>query len=178
MWVPSLLIITPTSPLPTGLVFSAFMLAMTFGGMLFSMLLPLVPGGPEVLCVAVYAISAAAMMVPVLKFEFWWVLGSFMVLEAMVGMFNSCGATLRSKYFPEKMQSSIMSVFRVPLNVLVVVGTKLTDKANSVESLQYVFAILVCMHIVAGLFQIGLMLTGEKHEFIDQEIVDEKEKKE
>jgi hypothetical protein len=58
MWVPSLILISPTSPLPTGLVFSTFMLAMTIGGMLFSYVLPFVPGGPEVLCIAVYIISA------------------------------------------------------------------------------------------------------------------------
>ena len=33
MWVPSMLFVTD-GPLPTGLVFSAFMLAMTIGGML------------------------------------------------------------------------------------------------------------------------------------------------
>ena len=33
--------------LPTGLVFSSFMLSMTFGGMLFSLLLPIFPGGAE-----------------------------------------------------------------------------------------------------------------------------------
>ena len=59
MWVPSLLLISPTSPLPTGLVFSAFMLAMTLGGMLFSLILPVVPGGSATLCVLVYLISAA-----------------------------------------------------------------------------------------------------------------------
>ena len=45
----------------------------------------------------VYAVSAGAMLVPVFYFDFWSVLLSFLVLEAMVGMFNSCGATLRSR---------------------------------------------------------------------------------
>jgi hypothetical protein len=99
------------------------------------------------------------MAVPVFKFEFWWVLSSFLVLEAMVGMFNSCGATLRSKYFPEAMQSSIMTVFRLPLNVLVVLGTRLTDKAGDIPSLQYVFFVVVGMHVVASVLQVGLMLS-------------------
>ena len=61
MWVPSLLLLTPSAPLPTGLLFSAFMLAMTLGGMLSSSALALLPSrtGPEVLCVAIYAVSAA-----------------------------------------------------------------------------------------------------------------------
>ena len=47
MWVPSLIKVNGTTSLPTGLVFSSFMLAMTFGGMLFSLLLPVFPGGAE-----------------------------------------------------------------------------------------------------------------------------------
>lgn len=110
------------------------------------------------LCVFVYIVAAVAMLVPVFMFEFWWVFSSFLVLEAMVGMFNSCGATLRSRYYPEGLQSSIMSVFRLPLNLLVVVGTKLTDKADDIPSLQTVFGVLACMHIVAMVLQIGLQV--------------------
>ena len=47
MWVPSLLFVTD-GPLPTGLVFSAFMLALTIGGMLFGLLLPVFPAEAEV----------------------------------------------------------------------------------------------------------------------------------
>ena len=98
------------------------------------------------------------MLVPVFMFEFWWVFSAFLVLEAMVGMFNSCGATLRSRYYPEGMQSSIMSVFRLPLNLLVVVGTKLTDKADDIPSLQMVFGTLAVMHLVAMGLQVLLQV--------------------
>ena len=54
------------------------------------------------------------------------------------------------------MQSSIMSVFRLPLNLLVVVGTKLTDSANDVPSLQGVYLVIVGMHAIAMLIQILL----------------------
>lgn len=97
------------------------------------------------------------MAVPVLKFEFWWVMGSFLVLEAMVGMFNGCGATMRSKYFPESMQSSIMSVFRLPLNVLVVAGTKLTDHASDIAALQKVYSVVLAVHVMAFGCQLCLM---------------------
>lgn len=42
MWVPTLLAVNPypSEGLPTGLVFSAFMLSMTLGGMLFGLLCP------------------------------------------------------------------------------------------------------------------------------------------
>lgn len=160
MWVPSLLAVSSSvgGSIPTGLVFSAFMLAMTLGGMLFGLLLPVFPGGAEGLCVLVYLVAALAMAVPLWHFEFWYVMVAFLVLEAMVGMFNSCGATLRSRYYPEGLQSSVMSVFRLPLNVLVVVGTRLTDTANEIASLQFVFGVVVVMHLVAMLLQLVLLL--------------------
>jgi hypothetical protein len=81
------------------------MLAMTIGGMASSILLPVFPGGAEGMCIFVYAVAAISMAVPIFKFEFWWILIAFLVLEAMVGMFNSCGATLRSRYYPEVLLS-------------------------------------------------------------------------
>lgn len=158
MWVPALLQVSQGAQLPTGLVFSCFMLSMTLGGMLFGLALPWVPA--ETLSIFLYLTAAAAMAVPIVKFEFWWIFVAFLVIEAMVGMFGSCGATLRSKYYPESMQSSIMTVFRLPLNVLVVVGTKLTDTANDVSSLQLVFGVVVGMHLVAFLLQLVLYFHG------------------
>ena len=103
------------------------------------------------------------MLVPVLVFEFWWVLGAFLVLEAMVGVFSACGATLRSKYFPDAIQSSVMTVFRLPLNLLVVLGTRLTDKAGDAASLQFVFFVVVGMHCVAMLLQLVLLTSYSTH---------------
>ena len=155
MWVPSMLhVMGDRGSLPTGLVFASFMLSMSIGGMLFGLLLPIVPGGVETLCILVYLLSAMAMMVPIYKFEFWWVYISFLVLEGMVGMFNSCGATLRSRYYPEHLQSTIMSIFRLPLNLLVVLGTLLTSNANNIIELQDVFKVLVGIHCVAMLLQV------------------------
>lgn len=144
--------------LPTGLVFSAFMLSMTAGGMLFGLLLPIFPGGAVALCALVFACSACAMLVPIFCFEFWWVFSAFLVLEFMLGMFNSCGATLRSIYFPEGLQSSIMSIFRLPLNLLVVLGTLLTNSANGIDSLRTVFCVVVGMHVTAFVLQLCITM--------------------
>lgn len=164
MWVPSLLAANAatggsSSSLPTGLVFSSFMLAMTLGGMLFGLLLPLFPGGAEGLCLFVYVTAAASMLIPCLVFDFWSILVAFLILESMLGMFNSCGATLRSQYYPEQIQSSVMSVFRLPLNLLVVCGTLLTNQARDVPALQQVFGVVVGMLVVASLLQVLLLLS-------------------
>ena len=164
LWVPTLLIVgTPSGKLPTGLVFSCFMLAMTIGGKLFTLLLPIFPGEAEGLCTLVYVLAGMAMVVPVFKFEFWPIFLSFLVLEGSLGIFNSCGGTLRSRYFPGAMQSSIMSVFRLPLNLLVVAGTKLSSVAsNNIFDLKFVFMVIVGMHCTALMFHCLMMFSGDK----------------
>lgn len=162
LWVPSLMTLHE-GQLHTGLIFSTFMLAMTFGGMLFALVLPIFPGGAEGLCCMVFFLAAGAMAMPVYWFEFWPVLISFLVLECMVGMFNSCGATLRSKYYPEQLQSSVTSVFRLPLNMLVVVGTLLSDAAKTSSDLQVVFTIIAVVLLGASMLQMGLcMITSRQ----------------
>lgn len=159
MWVPTLLQLIEGvhDTLPTGLVFSAFMLSMSAGGLLFTLLNPIIPGGSTIICSFVYILSALAMYVPIYHFEFWIVFISFLLLESMLGMFNSCGATLRSIYYPEHIQSSIMSIFRFPLNILVVFGTLLTNNASNRSEIQQVYHYVAMMHLVAFLLQICLI---------------------
>ena len=163
MWVPSLMFANQGS-IPTGLVFSAFMLSMTFGGMIFSLLLPIFPYESEGLSIFIYLLSAIAMFIPIYSFQFESILFSFIILEAMVGMFNSCSGLLRSRYYPEGIQSSLMSLFRFPLNLLVVIGTNLANQANDVPSLTFVFKIIVGMHVIAMGLQISLLFVSQQQE--------------
>lgn len=158
MWVPTLLQLIEGvhDTLPTGLVFSAFMLSMSAGGLLYTLLHPIIPGGSTTICSLVYILSAMAMYAPIYHFEFWIVFTSFLILESMLGMFNSCGATLRSIYYPEHIQSSIMSIFRFPLNILVVIGTLLTNNASNRYEIQQVYHYVVVMHFIAFLLQLCL----------------------
>ena len=57
-----------------------------------------------------------------------------------------------------------MSVFRLPLNLLVVIGTKLTDKADDIPSLQMVFGTLAFMHFVATVLQVALQVFRSKED--------------
>lgn len=158
LWVPTLQALI-TGPLHTGLVFSAFMLAMTLGGLLSSLLLPLCSSdGVSTLCTLVFFVAAGAMAMPLIAYDFWSVLLAFLLLETMVGMFNSLGGMLRSKFYPEHLQSSVMSVFRLPLNILVVVGTRLADQANDESSRKQVFGIMVIVLTISAIMQLALML--------------------
>ncbi|CAD7934861.1 unnamed protein product [Amoebophrya sp. A25] len=156
MWVPNMQLVAGTKAIPYGLIFSCFMLSMTLGGALSGLLLPFFGG--HGMCLVAYALSACAMATPIFFFDFWPVFIAFLSLECFLGIFNAGGGLLRSEYYPEDMQASLMNVFRIPLNCLVVLGTKLTSWSGAdVPSLQNVFAVVVSMHLIALGFQFALI---------------------
>mmetsp|Transcript_27907 Transcript_27907/g.64849 ORF Transcript_27907/g.64849 Transcript_27907/m.64849 type:complete len:454 (-) Transcript_27907:99-1460(-) len=125
MWVPTMLGVLQGSPLPTGLVFSILMCSISLGGLLFASLNSAI--GVEYGTLLVFLSGALALSIPVFLTTLTPVLGSFIVFETCVGAFFPCAAYLRSKVIPNDVQGTVMNIFRVPLNILVVVGTKLTD---------------------------------------------------
>merc|ERR1740121_3320332 len=129
---------------------------MTLGGALSGLLIPYLGG--HGMCVLAYIGAALAMATPIFLYEFWPVFVCFLSLECFLGMFNAGGGVLRSEYYPDDMQASLMNVFRIPLNLLVVLGTKLTSWSGAdVPSLQKVFGVVVSMHLAALGFQLALM---------------------
>jgi len=141
MWVPTLLSCEPPGGLPTGCVFSALMIAITIGGILFPLLdlsvSRIVPKSKssEMTATLTYALAGLSMTIPAICLAlttsstmcFERVLGSFVIIEICVGLFNPIAGTLRSKYVPDALQGGILNIFRLPLNVLVVAGTYATD---------------------------------------------------
>lgn len=157
LWVPTLQSLGD-GPLHPGLIFSAFMLSMTLGGMVSSILLPLFGDNAAALCSVVFFVAALSMAMPLIAYDFPSVLFAFLCLEMMVGIFNSCGGMLRSKYYPEHLQSSVMSVFRVPLNILVVIGTTAADFAYDDASRRMVFGGIVAVLALATCMQFAVTL--------------------
>lgn len=144
VWVPTLQAIAPGGALPTGLVFSSFMAAITLGGALVA------PAqrafGAHATTAAVLALAAAANAVPaLLPGAFGAVLCAMLAFEGCVGASNGCAGTLRSAVLPGDCHATLMNLFRVPLNALVVTGTKLAD----VYPPSTVFAVCAAWHLVS-----------------------------
>ncbi|CAM9200633.1 unnamed protein product [Chrysoparadoxa australica] len=147
MWVPMMLKVAPDGILPTGLVFSSFMVCVTLGGIVFSIMLRYVE--VEVGSFLVFVVAAMAMAVPIFMQDFYAVLGSFLAIETCVGAFYACSGLMRSKYLPDALQSSIMNLFRLPLNVFVVVGTRMSESASP----EMVFTAVSVWFAVAAILQ-------------------------
>lgn len=153
MWVPTMLGVLQGSPLPTGLVFAALTVCISLGGLLFSPSLLLSLASAEKIAVGIFLVGAASLTVPVLNSDLVSVLGSFCVFETCVGAFFPCAGLLRSKVIPDAQQGSVMNIFRVPLNILVVVGTKLTDLYPAGQ----VFSIVVSWLLLGALLQVAFV---------------------
>jgi hypothetical protein len=70
------------------------------------------------------------------QLEFSRVLAGFVLFEVCVGAFTPCCAALRGRYFASEGLSTTLGNFRLPTNVLVVLGTGAERYATS-EQLFY-----------------------------------------
>lgn len=166
MWVPTLLSIDPPGGVPTGCVFSAMMMAITIGGMLypplqtfFSTFVVSKRLAPELCASFVYFLAAASMAIPATllsessKASFGTIIASFMVVECCVGLFMPVAGTLRSKYVPDALQGVILNIFRLPLNFVVVSGTYAAD----VMEASVVFKLVSGCFLAAAALQASMM---------------------
>lgn len=119
-WPPALMGVLAEQQVPFGKVFSCLMAACMIGSSLFGPLIRIqsvekVTGG----MLAVAALSMALATVRTTSLA--GVVASFLAFEACVGLYFPAIGTLRSKYLPDSHRSVLMSMFRVPLNVIVAV---------------------------------------------------------
>ena len=171
MWVPTLLSMNPPGGVPTGCVFSALMMAITIGGIVFQPLehffatkITTKAKAPELSAVFSYIMASLSMSVPAIclccgaaNVCFERVLASFLVIEFCVGLSSPIAGILRSKYVPDAYQGAIMNIFRLPLNVVVVSGTHATDVLEQYQ----VFGIVSGLFLAAAALQATLAMDGE-----------------
>jgi MFS family permease len=173
MWVPTLLQLDPPGGVPTGCVFSALMMSITMGGLVFPPLQHFVAtltGSTAVATEAsaslVYLLSSISMAIPALCLSSPNVPGgclvrvivSFVVVEFCVGLFMPVAGTLRSKYVPDALQGGILNIFRLPLNTIVVAGTFATDVMEPAR----VYMLVSCCFFLAAVIQASMIPTARK----------------
>ncbi|KAF7336264.1 DUF791-domain-containing protein [Mycena venus] len=126
LWVPSLQEFSLMGLLPLGYIFSSFMLSMMLGSILYTYLSSASTETSLLthakLSSAVCALSALALAVSVSqpdeRLRFW----AFCVFEACVGLYYPVQGMLRSTLIANEHRATLSSLFRVPLNVFVVVS--------------------------------------------------------
>jgi len=105
--------------IPHGLIFSLFMCCKMAGSQLFVLVLRYGVNAAHILC-AVFIASVLCFMVPLLTSSYVATLLAFSVYELGLGLYWPAIAILRAELVPDDIRSTVASLFRVPLNVLVV----------------------------------------------------------
>ncbi|KAJ7635045.1 hypothetical protein FB45DRAFT_830610 [Roridomyces roridus] len=126
LWVPSLQEVAGTDLLPLGYIFSSFMLSMMLGSILYTFL-SAISTEPSLLtharlssavCAAAALAFGLAVSYPVEHMRFW----AFCIFEACVGMYYPVQGMLRGALIADEHRATLSALFRVPLNVFVVVS--------------------------------------------------------
>lgn len=147
-WTPALAALEPGREIPYGYVFAVFMECVMFGSAAFSFVNEERRVSPDRYLPILFLFAAACMYVPVFTTSLSLVRLSFFSFEFAVGMFWPAISTLRSKFVPEDIRSTVMNLFRVPLNVVVLVV--LWNSGS--WSLQQVFMVNVVLLLAAAGF--------------------------
>jgi MFS family permease len=146
MWTPALKA-TYTDPdvkIPFGVVFACFMVSVMIGSSVFAAItasqpvrvVPYIIHGTAALATLAIALGSASTGV---------VFGAFLLFEATCGLFWPAYGTLRSQYVPEASRAGVANMFRVPLNLLVLVILLGSDKMSP----RTVFLICTALHLLA-----------------------------
>ena len=119
MWTPKL---EPFFPdLPHGQVFGCFMACMMIGSSCVRYLMA-ARSPPALYMRDVFAVAALSLAVPSLLVANGYVtLTSFCVFEAICGIYWPSMGIIKSKYVPEEVRATMYNIFRIPLNLIVVV---------------------------------------------------------
>lgn len=142
MWTPALENTASGHNVLLGVVFASFMVSISIGGSFFGIVSNLIlPSFPNVtvglakLALIIFSISGSALLVPVFSSHHGVRLGCFFLFEFAVGMYFPTLGSLREKYIivffnmlsrgyrvvPEACRSTVMTIFRIPLNIMVAV---------------------------------------------------------
>ena len=132
--VPALMAVKdPGTELSCGLVFSCFMLCISIGANLFAVCVARKVSATASTSAAL-AVAVAAMSIPLVvpyPPSLYTVLAAFCVFETAVGALMPAMGVLRASIIPQGVQSTVMTAYRLPLNTLVVLGTRKRSPSHS-----------------------------------------------
>jgi MFS family permease len=150
MWTPSL---ESTSHMPIlhGWIFASFMICVLIGSTVFGYLMRT---GQRVERFTGYmlAVACVALFIPAFTKNHNLRLLSFFLFECCCGVYWPALGTMRSRYIPEEVRATVMNVFRVPLNCLVVCVLNEISRMHETSA----FALVTVFLLIGALTQFGL----------------------
>jgi MFS family permease len=119
----------------SGLIFSGFMLCVTVGSTVFSAYNARKQASHVLACTILLAIGAAALLMPIfLERNFWATLVSFFLFELTAGAYHPCVGLMRTELVPTDVSASMITLFRVPQNIFVVMLLLMSRSDDTVST--------------------------------------------
>jgi MFS family permease len=162
MWTPALEAGSGVLKIPHGLVFACFMVCLMIGSKLFEIIVKFRP--EEHMTRWVFVVASAALAMPILTTNATAVFIGFLVFEVCCGIYFPAVGTMRSRYIPEEVRSTVMNVFRIGLNFIVVL-TLININALATDT---VFLLCTFLLTVAVLCQHRLFVLVEQNKTVEQ----------
>jgi MFS family permease len=141
MWTPALAS-TSSSPIYHGWIFASFMISVLIGSSLFQYLLNL-SIRVERIALYMFCVAGASLLLPAFTTSHSLRFFSFCTFEVCVGMFWPCLGFMRSRYVPEEVRATVMNMFRIPLNLIVVLVLMNIDRLEQRQVFWLCFACMV-----------------------------------
>ncbi|KAI8995120.1 hypothetical protein BC832DRAFT_562197 [Gaertneriomyces semiglobifer] len=130
LWAPVLETAAGGGKIPFGVVFASMMVCIMLGSILFKVLLR--EGWKhEQIGRLTFIIATVALILPIFAKDELTLFATFNLFEFTCGLYFPTIGTLRAKLIPEETRSTIMNVFRIPLNLIVVVALLKVESTSS-----------------------------------------------
>lgn len=121
VWTPALqTAVGQTTEIPHGTIFSTFMACTIIGSNIFTMLARYT--SIEAVMRNAFLLGAALFIVAIFAQTSYVTYFVFLAFEIVCGIYFPGMATMRAPYIPEESRSALLTFFRIPLNVIVVVA--------------------------------------------------------
>ncbi|KAI9338822.1 hypothetical protein BDR26DRAFT_803484 [Obelidium mucronatum] len=153
MWPPALEAVSAKdTAVPYGIIFAAFMVSTMLGSVTFRFLTSQKWMAESILTLSLILGAISFALFILFQHNELMLYLAFNLYEVTLGIYFPVMGIVRSQYIPESVRSSIMNLFRMPLNLIVVLVL------FKVHSLSYVFVFSVCVGMLAVCVALQLSL--------------------
>jgi MFS family permease len=133
--------------IPYGIIFASFMVSIMIGSVIYRVCTQKYMMSAEHILKQTFIVSTLMFVLSAFLSDSSMVLAiSFNIFEVCCGIYFPVIGIIRSKHIPEETRSAVMNLFRIPLNLIVVMALVFLPK----ENIQLVF--LFCAGLTATSF--------------------------
>jgi len=127
--------------LPFGLIFAGFMVCIMIGSRIFNIL---TQNNWRVITISlpVFLLGTLSMLLPIITMNEHILYWAFALFETCCGMFFPTLGCIKSEIIPEEVRSSVMNLFRVPMNAIVVIV--LLKISSLSQEIQFIICAILC----------------------------------